>query len=410
MSEYLPDRTFADEEIIRRIIAEEETPFFLYHRLGLQERIRKLHHAFADIPDHQNYFPIRENPNPEILRILAESGTGVSACSYIELRLAEKCGFSGDRLLYEPARNDAAAAELARELNAAWLINGVSLIPDMLPDRIILRYLPSDQRLAPLQMVCVGKRKCGLKREQILETAAELSMRGCRRIGLALQVATYHIRPGIWARKLELLIGLAEEVYEKTGVEVGWLQIGEGPGLPYNPSSRLPVMEDEAQKVVSVYQRQKTEHRPVLHTGSCRWLMDPAGILVSRILEQRVLEGTELILDAGMTQFIRPAIYKAYRHVSILGKNNIENRKRYFLSGELPDEADQPATKGRVLPKTGPGEYCVIHDVGAGARSMTMLYGMHAVPAEFLLMEDGSVRKISERRSEEEVAAFLTTW
>lgn len=412
MAEYAFDQIFAQEEAVRLIAETDGTPFYLYHKQGIRDRILDLRRAFSWATGYQNYFPVRENNNPEILKFLAQLGTGVSACSYTELILAEKCGFSGEQLLYEPIRRDVLAEELARKLDATWMFSSINLIPEELPQRVILHYHPSEERLNAVQFPAVGKSKNGICKPEILDVITDLHSRGVRKLGLSLQIASYCIKPGFWVKKAKVLLALAGEVEEKLGFPIWSLHIGEGPGLPYQPraTEKATTLAEEAERLCALYSALSEGEKPVLFTGAIRQLMEPNGILVTKILEQRETYRTYLILDAGIGHYLRPVLKNAYRHISVLGSNHTEDRKLYYLAGALPDEIDHLSQKGRMLPKVTPGDYCVIHDVGCGARSMPMLYGCPCVAAEYLLEEDGSIRQIAHYRSEREVLEFLTAW
>lgn len=407
MSEYTFDRIFAPVKAIKSVAETDGTPFYLYNKQGICESISMIHRAFTWMPGYQNYFLLRENNNPQILKLLAEAGTGVSACNYTELQLAGKCGFSGDQLLYEPTRKDPCAEALAKQLNAVWHINSKDLIPEDLPARMILRYHPSEERLSSVQFSAIGKSKNGISRTEIFAVLSDLHQRGVSQLGLSLQVASYSIHPGFWARKAEILLGLAEEVRENLGFSLWCLHIGEGPGLPYQPRATAPTVAEEAEKVQSLFS-ELTAEQPVLFTGINRQLMEHNGILITKILEERNVYNTFLVLDAGISHYLRPVLKQAYRHISVLGKNQTENRKLYFLVGELPDQIDRPAQKGRMLPKVAPGDYCVIHDVGCGARSMPMLFGCPCIAAEYLYDPNEGIQQIAPRKTEQEVLNFLT--
>ncbi len=410
MSEYLYDRIFAPTEAVKAVAEQDGTPFYLYHKQGILDSVHSLNLAFAWADEYRNYFNLRENNNPEILKLLAQAGSGVSVCSYTELRLAEKCGFSGERILYEPTRREDAAEKLARKLNAVWMINGVDLIPTDLPQRMILRYHPSEERLTAVQFTTVGKSKNGICSPEILAVLDDLHRRGVEKLGIALQVASYCIKPGFWEKKANVLLSLAAEVKEKSGFALWCIHIGEGPGLAYQARVTAPSVEEEADRVRALYAGLSVADRPAVFTGVNRRLLEQNGVLVTKVLEQRDLYHTYLILDAGIGHYLRPVLKSAYRHISVLGKHQTEDRKRYYLAGMLPDEIDHLSQKPRMLPKVEPGDYCVVHDVGCGARSMPMLYGCPSIAAEYLFDEDGTIRPISPHRSEQEVLDFLTAW
>ena len=408
MAEYIYDRIFAPDGAVKAIAEQYGTPFYLYHKEGILQSAQALKNAFFWSHNYQNYFTIRQNPNPHLLKLLASGGTGVNASNYSELLLAKACGFSGDELIYEPVRKDTKAENLARELDATWLINGVDLLPERLPARIILHYHPLEERLNAVQFPMIGKSKNGITKPRILDVLRDLRHRGAEKLGVSLQIASYSIKPGFWAQKAEILLSLAQEVKENLGFDLWSLHIGEGPGLPYHPRATAPTIAEEADKIHTLLLNKLCEQSYAVFTGVNRNLMEHCGLLVSKILERRDIYHTFLVLDAGFCQYIRPVLKSAYRHVSVLGRNQIENRRKYYLVGTLPDENDRPVQKGRMLPQVTPGEYCIFHDVGCGGRSMPVLYGFAPVAGEFLYEEDGTISQISPSRTEEDVMEFLT--
>lgn len=410
MSKYLSDHIFAPEEAVKAVADRDGTPFYLYHKQGILDAVHFLHEIFSSVSGYQNYFHIRENNNPVILKLLSQAGTGVSACNYTELLLAQACGFSGEQLLYEPTRRDPRAETLASELDATWMINSLSLLPEPLPERVILRYHPSKERLTSVKFPKIGNSKNGICKPQIFDVLLRLRNDGVKKLGLSLHVASYSIHPGYWEKKAEILLSLLKEAKENLGLSIWSIHIGEGPGLPYQPGYHAPSLEEEACKVLAHLNTWNDDEKPVLFTGVNRRLMEHCGLMVSKVLEHRSNYKNFLILDAGISHYIRSSIKRAYRHVSILGKSQVEDRKRYFLVGELPDEMDRIGQRGRLLPKAEPGDYCVFHNVGCGGRSMAMLYGCHRLAGEYLFEEDGSIRSISPHRTEQEVFDFLTAW
>lgn len=410
MAEFLPDRIFASTEAVKAVAERDGTPFYLYHKQGILDAAQNLHKAFQASDGYQNYFHIRENNNPVILKLLCQTGTGVSACNYTELLLAQSCGFSDDQLLYEPTRRDPQAEALAAQSGAVWMINNTALLPENLPEHVIVRYHPQEERLSAVKFPKIGNSKNGMNKLQIFDVMKQLHEKGVQKLGLSLQIASYNIQPGYWAMKTDMLLSLCREMKKKLGVSIWSIHIGEGPGLPYSHNAKAPALEDEAAKVLACLASQDDDDKPVIYTGVNRQLIERNGLMVSKILEHRSIYKNFLVLDAGISQYIRPALKKAYRHISVLGKNQIQGRKVYFLVGALPDEIDQIGKRGRLLPKVEPGEYCVFHDVGCGGRSMAMLYGCPRLAGEYLVEEDGAITPISPIRTEQEVLNFLTAW
>lgn len=410
MADYAADRIFAPAELVREIAEKGTTPFYLYDRHGIQNSIRKLHDLFSWSAEYQNYFPIRENVNPHLLSILREEGSGVCACSKAELQLAVRCGFSGDMLLYEPLIKDPEAESIALEAGAGWFCNSTFLLPETLPGKLVLRYNPCDLSFTPQIRQTVLRSKNGFNRDELFETAKMLRSKGLKEIGLAAQISSYSLQKGFWARKTAMILKLAAQLHEATGISVRYCHIGEGPGLPYYPSVPSPELPEEAFAVRQLWEQLPETARPILHTAVTGRLLEENGILITKVLEVRHILKTFLVLDAGVCQYARPVIKQAYRHISVLGNSQVENRKTYVVVGRMPVSFDRFSLKSRILPVVQPGDFCVVHDTGCGARSMPLLYGATEIPAEYLYCEDGSVHQIAPHRTQEEVLDFLTAW
>lgn len=408
MAEYPADQIFAPAETIKCIASNNNTPFYLYDRQGIQNSVNKLHCLFSWSEHFQNYFPIRENNNPHLLRLLHDLGTGVCANSKSELQLAMRCGFHGDTLLYEPLVKDQETEKLAHDCGAGWFCNSASLLPDILPKKLILRYNPCDLNFPPQIKQAVLRSKCGFNREDLFETAQLLVGKGLDEIGLAMQISNYSLHKGFWAKKTSILLTVAEQLTQQTGLSVRYCHIGEGPGLPYHPSIKAPDYKEEADEVRKVLEKLPETARPILYTAVTGRLLEENGILITKVLEIRQILKTYLVLDSGVCQYIRPILKQAYRHLSVLGNSQMEKRKTYYVVGTMPVSFDRFSLKGRILPVVKPGDYCVVHDTGCGARCMPMLYGSSCIPGEYLYCEDGSIQQIAPHRTEEEVLDFLT--
>ena len=246
MPNYPADQIFAPADAVKEIADAGHTPFYLYHAEGIRQSIETLYRLFEWNSGYRNYFPLRDNLNPHLLRILADCNTGVCVTGKAELDYARRCGFSGDALLYEPSVFDTDAESLAKETRAVWLFNSEATIPQELPEQIILRYHPCDLPLAPKLKQAVIRSKNGFNRQQIKELVIRLSEKGVQKIGLALNISSYSIQPGFWKRKAAILIKLASEIYQQTGIRIWCLHIGEGIGLPYHPRVTAPNLEEEA--------------------------------------------------------------------------------------------------------------------------------------------------------------------
>ncbi len=409
MNEYLPDLTFIPDDILKSFANTVPTPFYVYDQSGIQQSIREIHGWFSWMGGYRNFFPLRENTNPTILRILSQNGTGVKVNNLGELKLALSCGFDGSQILYESTRMDPEAEALALAHKTDWLIDSPALLPETLPEHLILQYHPCDQKLDPVKMKSVGRSKIGFRMEDLLTALYDLQEKGVRSVGLGLEISSYNIRDGVWTNRAKILFRLCAEIFQKTGISIDTCYLGEGPGLPLRPGIKTADPILEAQAVHQLWQELPENQRPVIVTGIAKRLLDPHGLMVTRALEHRHTYRTYLVVDAGMCQFLRPTLKGAYRHISLLGDHRIQGRKYYVVVGESTDEKDFLSKKGRMLPPVNPGDFCVVHGVGCGARSASLLYAHQPVAAEYMYLPDGSFTQISPRREPEEVQAFLIT-
>lgn len=409
MADYAPDAIFLPASDLKSLAGRAPTPFYIYDAEGICQSAAALRQAFAWQPDFQNYFPLRENSNPALLRLLQENGLGVLACGRAELTLAKKCGFQGEHLLYEPMFQDEAAASLAQSLNAVWLLNAPGLIPMHRISRVLLRYHPQPARGIPNRPDRVERSKNGFMTPQLIEAIQLLHARGVEQIGLALQISSCGFQPGFYAARAETLFRLLPEIRTRTGVTIAACCLGDGLGPSYRPNTEAPQLREEAAQIRRLYEALPQDLRPKLCTALSKQLMEPHGLLVTRVLEIRALSRTFLVVDASMCQYLRPSLKQAYRHISLLGKNQTERRRRYQVAGYLPEEADLFG-ESRMLPEAEVGDLCIIHDVGCGGRSMPLLYAMQPPCAEYLFCPDGQLRQIGRACTEEETLSFLTAW
>lgn len=407
MAEYAPDAIFISDRKVKALANAGTTPFYVYDASGLCSSIRQIQQQFQWCAGYQNFFPLRENGNPALLKILFEGGQGVLACNKAELMLAEQCGFRGERLLYEPLFRDREAALLAGKLDAVWLLNSPNLIPLQPISRALLRVHPQCVLNGWRRSDRAEQSKNGFLLSQLLEAIRLLHVRGVSSIGLSLQGSSGAFRPGILAARASALFQLLPEIQKKTGVSMDVCCLGDSLGPAYRINVNVPQLSDECVQLRQEYEALPKQMRPCLWTTLSKELMERHGILVTKVLEVRNLSRTFLVVDASVCQYIRPALKQAYRHISILGKHQTENRKQYHIVGYLPEEFDRFG-EARILPVAEAGDFCVIHDVGCGGRSMPLLYGMRPPCAEYLACPDGQLQQIGFARTEDQVLEFLT--
>ncbi|WP_455383537.1 diaminopimelate decarboxylase [Salinispira pacifica] len=392
---------FADE-----LIERYPTPFHIYDERAIREHARRFLGAFSWVPGgFRNYFAVKALPNPSIMKILREEGMGFDCSSLPELVLAEHVGAKGGDIMF--SSNDTPAAEYrkAAELGATINLDDITHIEFLgraagLPQLICFRYNPG-----PLKQgnVIIGKpeeAKYGFTREQMIEGYRIAKERGCSRFGIHTMVASNELNPDYFVETAGILFDLALEVLEKTGARIEFANLGGGIGIPYRPEEDAVDYRRMSDGIKRLYDEKIAGSgldplRIVTENG--RVVTGPYGYLVSRVIHRKSTYKEYVGLDANMANLMRPGMYGAYHHVTVLGKENAPADHLYDVTGSLCENNDKFAID-RKLPEIEVGDVVVIHDTGAHGHAMGFNYNGKLRSAELLLRSDGSVEQI--RRAE----------
>ena len=273
--EYLPDLLPVPAEAVAAWAKTHGTPFYLYDEAGLEASISRVQTAFGWNPGYVNYVRLRENPNPALLRLLYDGGSGVSVSNGLELRVARQCGFSGVRLLYAPTRRDPEAEALARSLGAAWLIHAQALLPDAPVPVLYLRVVRDSSYMEPAARRRQNRIKAGFTEAQLREAVVRLCGWTSSEVGLAAYNTSYDLLPGMLASRWTDLQKLARQLQQETGASIRRFYLGEGPGVVYRPSFTGPTLEEEAEALRTAV----GETDCVLSTGICKQVLERHGLL-----------------------------------------------------------------------------------------------------------------------------------
>ena len=407
MPDEMFDNTFISDEALQRLCMELPTPFYLYDEAGIRRSCRELREAFSWNAGFREFFPAKATPCASVLRILREEGMGVVCSSAPELQLAERCGFAADEILFAPNYPLPADIAEAAGLHTGVILDGDYLIAPFreagcLPESVGLRYNPGGQFQVNGKIISSPENmKFGFTREQVFAAVPELLEAGVRTVGLHAYLCGNVLIPGYYAAVADVLCHLAVDLHRETGVKIAFINISGGPGIAYRPEETPLELLQEAAEVQRVYgeimEPAGLEQTP-LHTELGRLLTGPHGILVSRVLYLRENYRTYLGLDACAANLMRPMLYNAYHHISLVGKHQTQGRVPYEIVGSVPENTDRMSMDTRMLPQAEPGDIAVVHDVGAHGHSMGYNYAGKLRSAEYLLQQDGSVRMI--RRAE----------
>lgn len=390
---------------IERIIEKHPTPFHIYDEKAIRENARKLLAAFAWAPGFKEFFAVKAAPNPYLVKILKEEGFGADCSSLAELVLAEKVGLTGETIMF--SSNDTPAHEFikAKELGAIINLDDISHIEYLekhagLPEMISFRYNPGPLRGGNAIIGLPQEAKYGFTRKQLFEGYGIAKDKGVKRFGLHTMVVSNELDPYSYVATAEMLFNLAVEIYQATGIRIEMINLGGGIGIPYRPEDKRVDINLVSGEIKKAYEEKIVKQglaplRITMELG--RMITGPFGFLVSTVLHKKEIYKSYIGLDACMADLMRPALYGAYHHITVLGKEDWPLDQVYDVTGSLCENNDKFAVD-RSLPEIEPGDIMVIHDAGAHGHAMGFNYNGKLRSAELLLRPDGEVKLI--RRAE----------
>lgn len=397
---------------IRELAAEYGTPFHLYDEKGIVGCVKALQDAFAWNPNFHEYFAVKATPNPWLMKLLKEHHVGADCSSMAELVLSETVGLRGDDIVL--SSNDTADEEFlkAYELGAIINLDDISNLDDMerlglVPEKICFRFNPGPE-LARGNAI-IGKpeeAKYGMTREQLLQCVAWAKEKGIAWIGIHTMVISCELALDGLLGTIRMMFDLANEIRDKLGVTVSFIDFGGGIGIPYRPEEEpvdIAALGEGARKLFEEMMHGFDHTRISFECG--RVITGPYGYLVAKAIHYKNIYRKYIGLDACMADLMRPAMYGSYHHITVVGKENEPATEVYDVTGSLCENNDKFAIQ-RKLPKIDMGDLLVLHDAGAHGHSMGFNYNGKLRHQELLLHEDGTVTRI--RRNERLSDLFAT--
>lgn len=395
---------FTKQQIVD-IAQTHPMPFYLYDEAGIRENARRLTRAFEWAPSFHEYFAVKAAPTPALVKLLAREGCGCDCSSLAELVIAERCGITGENIMF--TSNDTPAAEFvkARELGAIINLDDITHIEFLektagLPPVVCCRYNPGPLRGGNAIIGKPEEAKFGFTKPQLFEGYKLLAEKGVRRFGLHAMIASNELNPQYFIDTAVMLFDLVLEISKEVGVKFEFVNLGGGFGIPYKPDDTPVDIELVAEGIRRAYDeriRPSNLHPLKIYMESGRMMTGPYGFLVTKVLHIKQTYRTYAGVDASMANLMRPAIYGAYHHITVLGKENDVADTVYDVTGSLCENNDKFAIN-RPLPRLDEGDVLVIHDAGAHGHAMGFNYNGKLRSAELLLKTDGSVKQI--RRGE----------
>jgi len=396
------------------IVERFPTPFHIYDEQAIRDNARRLVRAFKWAPGFREYFAVKATPNPHILRIMREEGFGADCSSLPELILAERVGITGPDIMFSSNNTPAGEFSKAAELGAIINLDDIGHIAHLeehagMPEMICCRYNPGALRSGNTIIGHPEEAKFGFTRRQLFEGYRILADKGVKRFGLHTMVVSNELEAAYLVETARMLFELVVELSRKVGIRFEFVNLGGGIGIPYRLEENAVDMEAVSDGIRQAYDemiRGNGLHPLKLYMECGRVMTGPYGWLVSTVLHIKDTYKKYVGLDASMANLMRPAVYGAYHHITVLGKETAPLERVYDVTGSLCENNDKFAVD-RKLPVIEPGDIVVIHDTGAHGHAMGFNYNGKLRSAELLLKPDGGIQQIRRAETVEDYFATL---
>lgn len=407
-------KPFVTKEQVEEIVKKYPTPFHIYDEKGIRENARKVKEAFAWNPGFREYFAVKATPNPFLINILREYGCGTDCSSKTELMLSKAIGCKGEEIMF--SSNDTPPEEFVYANKLGAIINlddftHIDVIDKLIgiPETISCRFNPGGLfSIANSIMDNPGDAKYGFTKEQLIEGFKILKAKGAKNFGIHSFLASNTVTNDYYPSLAKILFELAVEIKNKTGCHIKFINLSGGVGIPYKPDGTPNDILAIGEGVHKVYDEVLVPNGMgdvAIYTEMGRFMMGPYGGLVTRVGNMKHTYKEYIGTDACAVNLMRPAMYGAYHHITVLGKENEPCDHKYDVIGSLCENNDKFAID-RMLPEIEIGDYLFIHDTGAHGFSMGYNYNGKLRSAELLLKENGEVQMI--RRAETPEDYFRT--
>lgn len=408
-------KPFVNKEQLEEIIKKYPTPFHLYDEKGIRENVKALKEAFSWNEGFKEYFAVKATPNPFLMNILKEYGCGCDCSSYTELMLSEAIGAVGHDIMFSSNATPPEEFVYADKLGAIINLDDFTHVDFLektighIPETISCRYNPGGVfKISNDIMDNPGDSKYGMTEEQLIEAFKIMKSKGAKEFGIHSFLASNTVTNEYYPMLAKILFELAVRVQKATGVHIKFINLSGGIGIPYYP-------EQEANDIYAIGEGVRKAFEEVLvpegmgdvaiYTELGRYMMGPYGCLVTTAVHEKHIHKEYIGCDACAVNLMRPAMYGAYHHITVMGKENEPHDHMYDVTGSLCENNDKFAID-RMLPKIDIGDLLVIHDTGAHGFAMGYNYNGKLKSAEVLLKEDGSAELI--RRAETPADYFAT--
>jgi len=403
-----------DAEFVRQVAAKYPTPFYLYDEAGIRSTCRQLNSAFAWNPGFREYFAVKALPNPYIVQIAAQEGLGADCSSLPELILSERVGLTGEDLMFTSNNTLAHEYRKAIELGAIINLDDLSHIDYLrentgLPELLCFRYNPGSAREGNVIIGRPEEAKYGFTEQQLFEGYKLLRDAGVKRFGLHTMVASNELNGSFFTETARMLFDLALRLHAQLGIRIEFVNLGGGIGIPYRPEQQPVDLAAVGHSIRELYDSMigGTPLHPLrILMENGRMITGPHGFLVTTAVHHKNIYRNYVGVDACMSNLMRPGMYGAYHHITVLGREHEPHDQIVDVVGSLCENNDKFAIQ-RPLPKVQRGDLLVIHDSGAHGHAMGFQYNGKLRCAEILIQPDRSTRLIRRAETVEDYFATL---
>ena len=405
---------FVTLDEVKEIVKTYPTPFHIYDEKGIRENARNLKKAFSWNKGFKEYFAVKATPNPYILKILKEEGCGTDCSSLTELMMSEACGITGENIMFSSNVTPAEEYVKARELGAIINLDDITHIDFLkecagIPEKISCRYNPGGVfKVSNDIMDNPNDAKYGMTKAQMFEAFSRLKELGVKEFGIHSFLVSNTVTNDYYPMLATELFKLAAELKEKCGVHINFINLSGGVGVPYKPEQEpndIFVIGEGVRKAFEEILVPNGMGDVNIFTELGRFMLAPYGHLVTKVIHEKHIYKEYIGVDACAANLMRPAMYGAYHHITVLGKEDDKEEFKYDVTGSLCENNDKFAID-RMLPHIDMGDYLVIHDTGAHGFAMGYNYNGRLRSAELLKKESGGIKLV--RRAETPADYFAT--
>ncbi len=407
--------TFVTKEQLQEIVKKYPTPFHLYDEKGIRSNAQAVNDAFAWNKGFREYFAVKAEPNPFLIQIMHEYGCGCDCSSMTELMLSDAIGIRGEEIMFSSNDTPAEEFQFADKLGAIINLDDFTHIDFLeksigrIPETISCRYNPGGvYEISNGIMDNPGDSKYGFTKEQLFEGYRILKEKGARRFGLHSFLVSNTVTNDYYPALAKTLFELAVEIKNTLGIKISFINLSGGVGIAYHPDQEPNDIKAIGEGVRKVFEEVLVPAGlgdTAIYAEMGRFMTGPYGCLVTKAIHEKHTYKEYIGVDACAASLMRPAMYGAYHHITVMGKENAPCDHKYDVTGSLCENNDKFAID-RMLPKIDKGDLLVIHDTGAHGFAMGYNYNGRLWSAEVLLKPDGTTQLI--RRAQTPKDYFAT--